>query len=353
MDSKCWQAPAPTRRSESDASRGPRAWPRRSATGPAGRLVAAALAFGSGVACAAEPSTGILRVALLLPGRENDGGWNQLAFEAARALESDTVKVSHTNTPNAAALKSDLRDYAQQNYDLVICHGGEFLKSAREIAKKFPRTRVVVTGSGEGGDGVTTLDFQLWQATYLCGVLAGKLVPDGHVGLIGAQNFSTVKNTLDAFANGVRSVTPDRQVHYEYTGSWDDIAKARQTTRSLIDAFRVTVIFQNTDAAARGVFDAAGTVYAFGSNHDQAPLAPQVVPASAVIDMKRAFALLVDELRAGRLESRNYVHDLSTGGVNVLLNSAFKDKWPPGALDAMEAARRAIVAGQLDVLKPR
>lgn len=317
------------------------------------RWMAVCLALLTGLAATAAGQTGTLRVALLLPGRENDGGWNQLAFEAARALESDSVKVSHTNTPNAAAFKSDLRDYAQQKFDLVICHGGEFVKAAREIARQFPDTHIVVTGSGEGGDGLTTLDFRLWEATYLCGVLAARLAPRGDVGVIGAQNFSTVKNTLDAFANGVRSVAPERPVHYEYTGSWDDIAKARQTTRSLIDAFRVTVIFQNTDAAARGVFDAAKGVYAFGSNSDQSPLAPEVVPASAVIDMKRTFKLLVEDLRAGRLERRTYAHDLSSGGVNVVLNPAFKDKWPPGALEAMEAARRAISAGEIDVLKPK
>lgn len=302
-----------------------------------------------------------MRVALLLPGKENDHGWNQLAFEAAKSLETDgTATLSHTNAPNATAFKSDLRDYAQQGYDLIICHGGEFAKAAREIARQFPKSHIVVTGSAEGGDGIASLDFQLWQATYLCGVLAAKLSPDGPAGVVGGQNFSTVKNTLDAFVNGARSVRPGYKADFQYVGSWDDVAKAKQTARSLIDTYKSRVIFQNTDAAAAGIFDAAkeaspdggNPIFVFGCNSDQSPLGGAIVPASAVIDMKAAFHQLAETVRAGKFEPKVYGHDLKTGGVGVVLNPAFKDRWPAGALDSLAKAREAIVSGKIDVLKP-
>lgn len=320
----------------------------------AARALALVLAALPAIGTGQEPR--LLRCALLTPGRENDGGWNQLAYEAARALEGEGgIRLSHTHAPNATAFTSDLRDYAQQGCDLVICHGGEYVKAARQIARRFPQARIVVTGSAEGGDGIATLDFQLWQASYLCGVLAARLEPDGPAGLIGAQNFKTVKNTLDAFVHGLRSVRPDYPVFYQYTGSWDDVAKARQTARSLIETYRVRVIFQNTDAAAAGVFDAARSaqpaVYAFGCNSAQHSLAPDVVPASAVIDVQRAFRELADAVRAGRFEARNYAHTLATGGVTVTLNPAFESRWPAGTMELFERARSEIVAGRLDVLR--
>lgn len=311
--------------------------------------------------CAAEsapaPAGEATRVALLLPGRENDRGWNQLAYEAAKALEtSHGATVSHTNVPNTTAFKSDLRDYAQQGYDLIICHGGEFAKAAKEIARQFPKTRIVVTGSAEGGDGIASLDFKLWEATYLCGMLAAELSPDGPAGVIGAQNFSTVKNTMDAFVNGARSARKDYRTDYQYVGSWDDVAKAKLTARSLIDAYRARVLFQNTDAAAAGVFDAAKEsnppVLVFGCNSDQNGMAPEVVPASAIIDMKKAFAHLMDLVRDGKFEAKAYTHDLASGGVDIVLNPAFKDRWPAGAMERMEAAKARIQSGKLDVLRP-
>src|SRR5262249_6786127 len=152
-----------------------------------------------------------------------------------------------------------------------IAHGSEYAKAAREVAADFPGTKFVVTGSSDAGDGVATLDFRLWEATYLCGVLGAKLVPGGPAGLMGGQDFVTVRRTIDAFANGARSVQPGYPTFAQYVGSWDDVAKAQQTAKSLIATRGVKVFFQNTDAAATGVFEAArgAGIVAFGCNSNQ------------------------------------------------------------------------------------
>lgn len=301
---------------------------------------------------ASAPAT--LRVALLHPGRENDRGWNQLAYEALQSLSTQgDVSTKHVFSPNASNFKSDLRGLADQKFDLVICHGGEYAKSARAVAPQFPKTRFVVTGSDEAGDGVATLDFRLWEATYLCGMLAGFVVPEGPAGLIGAQDTRTVRYTLDAFANGARAVKPGYTVQTQYVGSWDDVAKAGQTARSLIEGYKVRVLFQNCDAAAFGVFQAArdAGVLAFGCNSDQAPASPKQVLASAVIDMREAFSQLVRSVRGGTFEGRAITHDLKSGGIAFVPNAALKSLWPAETEQRIDAARAGIIAGTLDVLK--
>lgn len=294
-----------------------------------------------------------VKIALLHPGRENDGGWNQLAYDALLALRDSTgATVQHTHTPNRSAFKAELRDYGQRGFTLVICHGSEFSKAAREVARDFPRTKFLVTGSADAGDGVATLDFRLWEATYLCGVLAAKLMPQGPAGLIGGEDIVTVRKTMDAFANGAHSIEPRYTIFPQYVGSWDDVAKAQQTARSLIETRGVTVIYQNCDAAAEGVFRAAASagVLAFGANSDQSRLAPNAIPASAVIDMQDAFRLVLESIRLNRWEDRAIPCDLRSGVIRVALNPAFKTRWPADALPAMERARAAIISGKLDVL---
>src|SRR5262249_40694261 len=150
-----------------------------------------------------------LKVALLHPGRENDRGWNQLAYEALMKLGSKPgVTVKHAYVPNESNFKSDMRAFAGQGYGLVICHGGEYVKAAKQVAADFPKTQFVVTGSADAGEGVATLDFRLWEATYLCGMLAAAMVPDGPAGIIGGTDSAPVRQTLDAFANGARAVKP-------------------------------------------------------------------------------------------------------------------------------------------------
>jgi basic membrane lipoprotein Med (substrate-binding protein (PBP1-ABC) superfamily) len=299
----------------------------------------------------------VWRVAMLHPGRETDRGWNQLAYEALQSLgRRDDVRVKNLYAPNRSNDKADLRALAEQGYDLVICHGSEFVKPAREVAPQFPKTRFAVTGSDEAGQGVATIDFRLWEATYLCGVLAAKVSPEGPAGLIGGEDFRTVRHTLDAFANGARSVKPDYPVHMQYVGSWDDVARARQTAESLIAGYKVRVIFQNCDAAAFGVFDAARAaggsppVYVFGSNRNQNDAAPELVPASAVIDMGEAFSQLVDALAAGEFEDRAYTHDLKSGGIRFVVNEGLKATWPAEVNVFLDEIEAKIKAGALDVL---
>ncbi len=302
---------------------------------------------------AASGTRQAVRVALLHPGRENDRGWNQLAYEALRGLRDRTgASVRHTHTPNKSTFKSEMRDYAQRGFTLVICHGSEFVKAAREVAGDFPRTRFVVTGSGDAGGGVATLDFRLWEAAYLCGVLAAHLVPGGPAGLIGGEDIVTVRRTMDAFANGARSVLPAYPTYPQYVGSWDDIARARQTAASLIETRGVKVIFQNADAAALGIFQAAeqAGVLAFGANGDQNALSPGIIPASAVIDMARAFERVLDAARRGTWRDEAVVCDLKSGLIEVVLNPAFAERIPPAARAAMDRTRSEIVAGRLDVL---
>lgn len=305
---------------------------------------------------AAKPTSGPasqLRVALLHPGRETDGGWNQLAYQALVKLHETTgVEVRHTYSPSSATFKSDMRDYAQQGYTLVICHGSEYVKAAREVAAAFPQTKFVVTGSADAGGGVATIDFRLWEATYLCGLLGAKLVPAGPAGLIGGQDFTTVRNTMSAFENGAKSVVDGYVTYSQFVGSWDDVAAAQQTARSLIETRGVKVLFQNCDAAAMGVFQAAAgaKVIAFGANSDQNAMLAGVVPASAVIDMEKAYEILLKAIESGTFEAKAYVGDLKSGVIGVVLNPEFAQKWPRKALHDFEEAKARIIEGKIDVL---
>jgi basic membrane protein A len=292
-------------------------------------------------------------VALLHPGRENDRGWNQLAYEALLRLRETTgAIVQHTHTPNRTTFKSEMRDYARRGFTLVICHGSEYVKAARQVAPAFPATRFVICGSSDAGDGVTTLDFRLWEATYLCGVLAAGLAPESPIGLIGGEDIVTVRNTMDAFANGARSVSPRIGVYPQYVGSWDDVARARQTAQSLIETRGVRALFQNIDAAAMGVFQAAAEarVHAFGCNSNQNAVMPEVIPASAVINMERAFALALEAANRPETAGEVIVCDMAIGAIDVVLNPTFSDKWPAGAIENYERARADMVAGRIDVL---
>jgi basic membrane lipoprotein Med (substrate-binding protein (PBP1-ABC) superfamily) len=85
----------------------------------------------------------------------------------------------------------------------------------------------------------------------------------------------------------------------------------------------------------------------FGSNADQASLAPDRVVGSAVIDLPRAFLLVAEEVKAGTFRPRVEAFGLASGVVRYQPNPAL-DSLVPAALKArVKAAADSIAAGTL------
>src|SRR5260370_23916238 len=91
-----------------------------------------------------------LRVAMVLPGSDNDKGWNQMAREGLdqikKELKAETQIVTNVKS---ADFYSRISNFAEDGFDVVICHGGEFEKVAKEAAKTYPKTHFIVGGCPE------------------------------------------------------------------------------------------------------------------------------------------------------------------------------------------------------------
>src|SRR5437870_7195445 len=89
---------------------------------------------------AAPPATGKFRVAMILPGSENDKGWNQMAREGLdriRAeLGAETKIVTNVKTGEFA---TQINYFAGEGFDVVICHGGEFQEPVARAAQQYPK----------------------------------------------------------------------------------------------------------------------------------------------------------------------------------------------------------------------
>ena len=111
----------------------------------------------------------------------------------------------------------------------------------------------------------------------------------------------------------------------------------------------------NADAAALGMFQAAkesAGVYVFGSNDDQAHLAPDRVIGSAVIDLPRAFLTVAREVERGTFRPQVEVFGLASGVVRYAPNPALETMMHPTLRSRVQAAADSIAAGTL-VAAPR
>ena len=302
-----------------------------------------------GKAAAPKAAAGF-RVALLTPGPISDAGWNAGAYEGLKAIEKGLgAKVSHVQAKTPSEFEEQFRAYAADGYSLCFGHGFEFQDAAARVAKDYPNTVFITTSGSRASKNQAPLVFELEQATYLCGLVAGRMSKTAKAGMVGGVELPSIKSTFLAFEAGLAAGNPGAKATAVFTGSFEDVAGAKTAALALIDQGN-DFLFHHANAAALGVFSAATErgVYAFGSNKDQNSLAPSVL-ASAVIDLPRAFVEAARTVKEGRFDGQPIRYGLKSGVVSFAWNPALLGRVPAPVVDEVERTRERIVSGALVV----
>lgn len=294
-----------------------------------------------------------LKVGLLTNGSLSDSGWNSLAGEGLdRIVREMGAERSHQNA-SAAEGEEGLRGFARDGCRLVFAHGSEFGDAAKRVAAEHPATNFVVSSGEVQGPNLASLRFDLGEAGYLAGMAAAALSKRARAGQIGGENFPPVAQAFKLFEQGAKAIDPEFTTTIAYLGSWSDATKAKETALSMIRA-GADVIFQNADAAGEGVFQAADEskgVLVIGSNANQNALNPEIIAASAVLDVAQTFMAVAKDVASGDFKGGVYREDLKSGNVYLAINPGFEGRIPAPVRKKIEEAERAIKAGRLKLVR--
>lgn len=312
------------------------------------------------VATIASPGEA-LKIGLILAGSATDGGWNQLAADAIAQVKTKLgaqVSVIQKVTQDKAG--DELRDYAADGYHLVIAHGYEFLNPAAEAAKTITKTKFAVSGADVAKPGIVTLDFDVSQASYQLGIIAGRMTKTGKLGFIGGAKFPSVIACYRGFAAGAKSVKPDVTVAEAYT-SWDEPVKSKSQTEAFLGQ-GIDLVYQDVDSAGRGVFEAirehnvkhpTAPVYVFGCVADQNanPICAPFTLASAVIKLDTTFIRLATAVRDGTFKPGVERENIALGTCVAVLNPMLIGSLLTPAIQAeVEEAGKKLAAGTITIL---
>jgi len=291
------------------------------------------------------------KVALLSPGPVSDAGWNALAYEGLLLIRDRLgAEVAQIQTKTPAEFEEGFRDFARRGFNLIFGHGFEFQDAAAAVAPDFPKTVFITTSGNTVRTNVAPLRFMLEEATYLQGMLAASLSKTGKAGVVGGIELPSVKSTLIAFEAGAKSVRPDFTVLTAYLGNWEDVGAAKEAALAQVQQ-GCDFLFQNADAAGLGVFRAAEDkgVFAFGTNKNQNSVAPDVVIASAVADVPRAFLHVARDVKDGRFQGKVERLGMQDGVIALEYNPRLEAQIPADVRARIDKARADIVAGRLQV----
>src|SRR3954464_6939171 len=139
-------------------------------------LVMMAVAAGCDKPAAQPAGTKNFKVALILPGSDQDHGWNQMAREGLdrikNELKAETKIVTNVKTGEMA---NQLGYFGGEGFDVVICHGQEFASDVGKAAPRFPKTHFIVGGCPTEIPGAVAVEFDPRDASYLAGALAAQV----------------------------------------------------------------------------------------------------------------------------------------------------------------------------------
>lgn len=124
---------------------------------------------------------GALKVALCMSGAVNDQGWNQSAYDGAKAAcDKYGYELAYTENLNAADIAAAFADYAAAGYDVIIGHGFEFGDPALEVASTYPDVTFICTEASASADNVASYVMACEQTAYVEGVIAASMSQTGH-----------------------------------------------------------------------------------------------------------------------------------------------------------------------------
>jgi len=314
-------------------------------------LAVAALACGQPRTEDRGPRTANFKVGLLTPGSVNDNGWNAIAYDGLQRIKKDLgAEVSNQETKTPAEFEEGFRSYGARGFNLAFGHGFEFQDAALAAGKQYPNTVFITTSGKSVAQNVAPMVFELEQATYLLGVIAARESKTGKAGLVGGINLPSIASTFLAFKAGAQSQNPKFEVKEVYTGNFDDIGAARLATLSLINA-GCDFIFHQANEAGRGVFQACSErkVRCFGSNKNQNDLAPDVIVASAVLDVPTAFVEMAKTVRDRKFKPGVQYFGMNEGIVSLVWNDKLKAAMPAQTVAEVARVEKGIRDGTVKV----
>jgi len=125
---------------------------------------------------------------------------------------------------------------------------------------------------------------------------------------------------VDGFKAGVLSVKPDAKVNVNYIGSFSDVALASEAATTHISAGAdVLTGTAQMVVGAIGKAEESNALW-FGTQSNQASLAPSIVVASQVYHWEVVLNEMISKIKSGTLGGESFVIDLANSGEVIEFN---------------------------------
>ncbi len=287
------------------------------------------------------------KVAGVFPGVITDQSWNQFGYEGlVKAEEECGVEIAYSEDVFQDEQLEVFRNYAAEGYDIIIAHGGEYADSLDTVAKEYPDIYFGLTSGEATTPNMSATILSYRQMAYLAGALACKMTETNHVAYVLGEILPTGDHAVEGWELGVASCGTDTRATSIATGSWADVAKAREAGLALIDD-DADVLYHLLDTADAGLISAAEDrgVWAIGLYRDSSSLGPNAVIASTLGSPGgMIYELACEHVEPGKTVP---IYVNTPGGVGVSMH--YTDLTPENIQQEVEEIFEQLKSGELDI----
>jgi len=277
--------------------------------------------------------------------------WDALkAIQAEMGGEAAVELKYSENMFKVADAAAAIRDYASQGFDIVLGHGSQYGSSVQEPAPDFPKTTFAwgTEVNTFGMPNVYAYTAAAEQGGYVNGVMAAMLSKSKVIGVTGPVEAGDAKTYVDGFVQGVSATDPGLKLAKTWTGSFSDVALMTEAAKTHIAAGADVLTGSSQSVVGSvGAAKEAGNVMWFGTQQDQATLAPQNVVASQQYNWTGILKQMIADRKNGKLGGDAFVLELKNDGLKIVYNPAYQ--LPDDVKKAAEAAIEGIKNGTIKV----
>lgn len=282
----------------------------------------------------------------------NDESFNQSAWEGLQKAQKELgVEVKVIESKQASEYIGNIEALADDGMDLIIGVGNTMVEDIKTQAENYPDLSFAIIDETYDTipKNITPILFKENEATFLAGLIAGKMTKTNKVGFIGGMENSIIYRFLYGYEYGVEKANDDADVKVQFAGTFADAAKGKSIANQMYSN-GVDIILSAAGGTGVGAIESAKeqNKYAIGVDKDQSDLAPKNVLTSALKKVNVGVYDTVKAFKNGKLTGGEAkVYGLKEDGVGI--PESTKNLVPQVVLDYVNTMADKVKNGEIKV----
>lgn len=296
------------------------------------------------------------RLAIVAPSTVNDLAFTQSMYEGLLAIQEEMGEENFEFTFLESTFVVDdaeaaVREWVNEDYDLIMAHGGQYSGIIENIAPEYPDQAFAFSSDVPLWDYENVFYYEgaAQDGGYVNGYMAASLSETGVMGVVGPIEISDAKLYVDGFKAGAAAYAEENDeevtVNVNYIGSFSDVALATEAAETHVanDADVLTGTAQIV-VGPIGVAQENGDVLWFGTQASHIDLAGDVNVMNQLYHWDVILKQMIENVQNGVLGGETYLLTFENEGLTMEINEDYFGD-DEAAYEAFQAKVEELVEG--------